>query len=191
VVLFDFFISFLRSGFGSHVTDEKPKLKRKPRPSKPPFVRLHPDQEMIGRFIMAWSNVDAALDDTIWQLLRLSDEDGRDLTKRCDAKTKIEILRSVAPRHLAEPEISRLLDALDEADLLREDRNFVAHGTWATLVPQGIPVAISLRAKAPADGQLTSETFPRKRMEALIGSAKSIRDSMFAILNRLQPSRDK
>lgn len=113
-----------------------PKRRRKPRLAKTPSTALPKGQKiapgitiaqekLIGRFIVSWANLEAALDDMIWCLLGLADADGRDLTKRFDAKTKIEILRSISPRHVPEPELSTLLDALEDGDAIRDDRNFV------------------------------------------------------------------
>jgi hypothetical protein len=60
-----------------------------------------------------------------------------------------------------------VLDALNRADELRDDRNFIAHGTWCTVYPEGVAFSSSLRKKSEP-GEVTAEEFPSTRMYRII-----------------------
>jgi len=154
------------------MADDKPKRK-KFIPPKPPFKEMRPDhkpvfgvrmqqERLIGRVAIEWSRLENVLNDVIWRFLNLSFEDGRALTGRDDAA--INLLRVIAPRHLTnDDKLEALLLALDAIDSIRDDRNFVIHGAWGHVEPDGTPLAVSLRAKSKPE-QVTGETFPPARM---------------------------
>ena len=181
------------------MTDHKPKRKGKPRSEKPEAKPLPPNhtlehgigpiqKRLIGDFIVEWSYFEAALDDLIWRILRLAEDDGKILTKRSQAETKIAILRAIAPRHLKAELLDKLRDALDDADAVREDRNFVAHGVWGTL--NGEAIALSSKAKA-LPGEVVAETFTHERLRRLIGNTKKIRDMIVDVILEHDPSPEK
>jgi hypothetical protein len=180
--------------------DDKPKRK-KFVPPKPPFKELRPDhkpvfgvrmqqERLIGRVAIEWSRLENVLNDVIWRFLNLSFEDGRALTGRDDAATKINLLRVIAPRHLAnEDKLEALLLSLDAIDSIRDDRNFVIHGAWGHIEPDGTPLAVSLRAKSKPE-QVTGETFPPARMYLIIEKISRMREMLLILLNEIDASPD-
>jgi hypothetical protein len=145
---------------------------------KPPVQELRPDQhvnpgvsdaqiDMIGRVVISFSQLEAALEDTIWFFLKLEEEDGRIVTTRLSATAKVQMLRALAPRSIADEnllvEFNKSLGLIDE---LKDGRNFIAHGVWGTLMPDDIPVALSLKPKSEP-GEVVSETFDSEHMEAI------------------------
>jgi hypothetical protein len=137
--------------------------------------------------VIEWSRVESLLNDVLWNILGLSFEDGRVLTGRADAITKIALLQLIAPRHLTGEHLAGLLVLLDTADALREDRNFIVHGSWGTLMPDNLPVAASLRPKSKPD-EVMSETFSRERMRGIIKQIIFVRSSLVILLNELETS---
>ena len=147
-------------------------------PQKPPIQKLDPNQyvdrkvsdgqiNLIGRVVVSFSKLEAALEDTIWFFLKIDDEDGKIVTKRLDAETKIQMLRALATRHIADDKIlSKFNDILVLIGELKDARNFIVHGVWGTLMPDDVPLALSLRPKAEP-GVVVSETFPTERMNAI------------------------
>ena len=145
---------------------------------KPPVQKLRPDQyvdpgvsdaqiDMIGRVIISFSQLEAALEDTIWFFLNLEEADGRIVTTRLSAVAKVQMLRALAPNRITDEnllvEFNETMGLIDE---LRDGRNFIAHGLWGTLMPDDIPVALSLKPKSEPD-EVVSETFDLERMEAI------------------------
>ncbi|HEY3912453.1 MAG TPA: hypothetical protein VGM07_21565, partial [Stellaceae bacterium] len=70
---------------------------------KPPFQKFRPDQhftgevpsdhyDATGRVVIAWGKLEANLEDLIWHFLDLSDDDGRIVTARLDARPKLDML---------------------------------------------------------------------------------------------------
>ena len=156
-------------------------------PQKPPIQKLGPNQhldpkisdeqiDLIGRVVISFSKLEAALEDTIWFFLKIDEEDGRIVTKRLDAEFKIQMLRALAARHITDAgklsEFNKLLTYIGE---IKDGRNFIVHGVWATMMPDAVPVALSLKPKADP-GVVVSESFPRDRMIALAaGNAAAIK----------------
>ena len=146
-------------------------------PKKPPVQKLHPDQYhkpeisdeqicRIGRVIVLWSKLEAAIEDTIWMLFNLDEEDGKVVTKRLSADAKILLLRAIGPGHISDDMLVKFHETLHYVDEMKESRNFIAHGVWGTLMPDNIPVALSLKPKSDV-GEVISETFPPERMEGI------------------------
>ena len=137
-----------------------PKLEKRPMPEGQSVVpEIDAVQEtLIGKVVVEWSRLEGALDDLIWTLTGLTFEDGRVLTSRTDAKTKISMLQALAPRHLRDPLLREVEEALVLADTRRDDRNFIMHGSWGTITPMNEATALSLRA-ASEPGEVTSEFF--------------------------------
>jgi hypothetical protein len=172
------------------------------RPPKPPVQPLRPGQsgkvgigllqeKLIGRVVVERSKLESSLHDLIWRMLGIEIDDGRILTARMDAVRLIGIIRALAPRKLKEPQLQTLLDVLITIDELRDDRNFIAHGTWGALLPENIPVSLSLRAKANPR-EVTAEDFPHERMHAIAKEIIRTKWVVVGIFNSLpQPSYDK
>lgn len=77
--------------------------------------------------------------------------------------------------------MQKLIDLLASADQLRDDRNFIVHGTWAILQPEGQPTSSSIRAKSEP-GQVIAEHFPHQRMNAIISGINRTRIELVNIL---------
>ncbi|MEE9452752.1 MAG: hypothetical protein V3V13_00025 [Paracoccaceae bacterium] len=156
---------------------------------KPPVQKLHPDQhaipdisdkqvELVGRTIVLWSKLEAALDDTIWLLLGIHDEDGKIITRRMGADAKIQMLRTLGERKISNQELlTSFNENLTLIGELKDGRNFIAHGVWGTLMPDNIPIALSLKPKSEI-GEVVSESFPVERMEAIISGIRRTLDQL-------------
>jgi hypothetical protein len=151
---------------------------------KPPRKPLRSDQrveptisdkhcELMGEAIANWARLEVNLDMLIWLLVKVSDEDGKVLTSRVDANQKIQMARKLSqtnvPALVKSLKINELLNKIDE---LRDDRNFLVHGTWGTLMPDNVPFGSSLRQKSEP-GMISSETFPEARMNGIIRDIKT------------------
>jgi hypothetical protein len=146
--------------------------------------------QLVGSVVIEWSRLESVLDYLIWDFLDISFEDGRVLTGRADAGTKIAHLRSIASRHLANHDkLEGLLVALDALDACREDRNFIVHGSWGTLHPEDVPIAASIRSKSKPD-EVTNETFPAQRMHGLISVIVEMRVMLYTLLDELEAAPD-
>lgn len=182
--------------------DPRPKKKKSSRPTRGPAKKLEEarslkpegigpiQHRLIGQFIVEWSKLEAAIEDLIWSILKISDEDGRIVTKRWDAVTKITILRALANRHLVGSQLDELVDALDDANLIRDDRNFIVHGLWGKIQPGNEPAALSLRPNANP-GEIIAQTYPHDRMRFLIDEIGRVKEIVIQTLLSLQPSPDK
>jgi hypothetical protein len=147
-------------------------------------------KRLIGQVVVEWSWLESALDDMIWQLLGLDLEDGRALTKRTDASTKVAILNSIAPRYLDGPALDAIQDALSDINEIRDDRNFVVHGVWGMLRPDGVPIVMSLRSNS-APTEITSETFSHERLRQIANDTRKAKHTLVEIMQQLAPSPDK
>lgn len=167
---------------------------------KPPQEPLRPDQrierrisdrhcELMGEFIAEWSILEANLDMSIWDAMSLTEDDGRLLTNRFDANIKVQILRVIVPRRISNEafltKFSKLALRIDE---LRDDRNFIVHATWATLMPEDVPFGSSVRQKSPV-GTIASETFPKERVETMTKDAKIAIKALGQLAAALRASR--
>jgi hypothetical protein len=183
--------------------EDRPSSPRYKKPrkaafsTKPPFITLEPGQHveahvsllhqrLIGSVIVAWSKLESAIQDTIWHFLDLGIEHGRIVTCRNDVENNLIMLRLLGKRHLQsanQEDFSKILNVIKS---LQEDRNFIAHGTWGTLTPLGIPVAMSLRKSADDPEKVLTESFPTTRMQTIIdrinGANKSLTDLMDVIV---------
>jgi hypothetical protein len=137
-------------------------------------------QKLVGEVIIEWSHVDAGLNQVICQVLKLHLEDGRIILSRLDSQTKIAMLRKLALRHLHGAALTDLLKALKLADEVRDDRNFIAHGNWGTLMPEGVGIALSLRGKADP-GEVKGETFPHNRLRTILRDILLVRAALVKI----------
>lgn len=157
-----------------------------PRPPKPPFKPLRDDhiidptitpaqKELIGSVVESWSKLEYNMDDLIWAMLKLDFESGKLITNRMDAVSKIRLIRQLGPLVLTETQFHTISPVMDRVDILREDRNFIIHGTWGMLLPENIPICSSLRPSTDPD-QVAAETFPDTRMMGIaIGIQNAVR----------------
>jgi hypothetical protein len=169
---------------------------KRPKPKRPEKLLREPmpdgqtvtpgidsvQEGLIGRAIVEWSRLENTLDDLIWTLAGLTFEDGRVLTARTDAKTKIGMLQVLAPRYLTDPSLAKVEEALVLADSLRDDRNFIMHGSWGTIVPMNEATALSLRASS-LPGEITSESVSRTRMIGIIQDIGRAKQILLDVLN--------
>ncbi len=156
----------------------EPSMAKIPRPPKPPITTLRADQhttsdvsltheKLIGRLLSSWSRLEQEMENLIWHFLELRVEYGRTITAKMDTNSRIQLLRLLAKLEFEKDELEELNGILTQIDIVREDRNFIMHGVWGTIAPEGIPIAYSLRPNHDP-GEIVGETFPRTRMLALI-----------------------
>lgn len=162
---------------------------------KPPPIDVQPGQrfephvsliheKLIGRIIIEFSRLDHMLSELIWHILKLEMKDGRLITTRMPPENKIAMLRTLVPRHFDGFGCRAVLSALDYADLIREDRNFIAHGLWGILTPYNGPMVASVRVKTDPT-TIICEAFPAERMRAIIDGTKVT----MKVLRRFAPER--
>jgi hypothetical protein len=162
------------------------------RPAKLDPVPLRPDQTLhaigtvehalIGQVVSEWAYLENCLGELILKCTGMSFEDGRLFTARTDASRIIELLRKLAPRKLQGGHLQNLVDVLALADQLRDDRNFIVHGTWAIMMPEGVPTVSSLRANSEPD-IIVTENFPHSRMRAIAVEIRQTRDRVVELLH--------
>ena len=168
------------------------KTRNTPKPEKPPYKPMadhqsvvpnvdHQQQLFIGQVVITWSKLENAMQDTIWHFLNVPMSDGRIVTERMDAGTLLRILRALGKRHLENPLLDQFLSIMDKIEDRSEDRNFVVHGTWGTLLPDNVPVALSLRPKA-LPGEVMSETFPAHRMLEIVRDITTALDFLMKLM---------
>jgi hypothetical protein len=181
------------------LTKDIPKPRRAPRATKLSPVPKRADQSLryigpiqerlIGRVTAQWSILENVLHELIWRFTGMSFEDGRLFTERMDASRAVIILRILGARYLEGEQLQKLIDLLAITDDLRDDRNFIVHGTWAVLEPEGYNMATSIRQKS-APGEIIGEHFPHKRMRAIAAKISDVRMGLFEIAESLS-SADK
>lgn len=124
------------------------------------------------------------LHELIWRLAGMSFENGRLFTERMDASRAIIILRVLGARYFKSEQLQRFIDLLAAADDLRDDRNFIIHGSWMVLQPEGYSMAVSVRQKSEP-GDIVGEHFPHNRMHAIIAKIREVRSDLLEISNAL------
>jgi len=89
------------------------ETKRPPKPQKPPITSLKPGQYvspgisarqemLIGRLVVEWAKLEAMMQDASNLGCSVRFEDGRVLTARMDARTKLQWLRTFSNRHVSQ-----------------------------------------------------------------------------------------
>jgi hypothetical protein len=85
---------------------KRPQKQKKPTPlpakagqSLDGLVSLI-QEKLIGRTIVSWSKLEAAIDQTIWRFLNLEMENGRKFTTPMNAERKVVFLRLLAETYL-------------------------------------------------------------------------------------------
>jgi hypothetical protein len=147
-------------------------------------------ERLIGRVIVQSSRLDAGLNELIWRFFKMSIDDGRVLTGRMDAQVKIALLRKWAPRHVSGDMLKELQQALILADDIRDDRNFIVHGNWATMIADGVAIALSLRRKSEP-GEIKAELFSHDRMRTIIRDISLVKNVLEKVVNSLPPLPEK
>jgi hypothetical protein len=157
---------------------EKPSVSalRQGQMLRPSITMQH--ERLIGRFCVAWSKLETSLDDFIWDLLEFQIELGRVITKGFQVERKIQMLRDIGSVKCPKEIFDKMDETLKKIENMKEDRNFVFHGSWWTMLPDLEPFAFSLRPKGAKPFDIIGETFPSKRMHALILAAESLREEM-------------
>lgn len=149
---------------------------------------------MIGRVVVAWAKLEIELQRTLWAFLDVEIEEGRLITGRLDTRPKVEMLSPLAEKFLPDGKLANnLFETLGRIQELSEDRNFIVHGVWQTLLPDNLPIASSLRPKTQPN-LIVAETFPPERMEDMlhdINLAHRILSAMPAELAALRGKRQK
>lgn len=174
------------------------------RRQKPPARRALPgegaptipmsQEKWIGRVIVEWSKLEATMEDLIWHFLDLPIEFGRILTAKSSAEYKMTTLRALNDLvfgrtfdlHLQD----YLKEVLDSIDLLKDDRNFIIHGTWGRLKPGGVPIVLSLRAK-DSPSTVMSESFSLERMRAIYSDMAVMKWRLIRFLEAAAASHDR
>jgi hypothetical protein len=167
-----------------------------PRPQKPPVLPSDPNQRveptitmqferLIGRAVVAWSKLEACMEDFIWSLLNIPIEQGRVITLRTDTVGKIRMLRRLGEMALTESLFHRLSPALDEIDVMRDDRNSIVHGTWGRRGEDMMHINLSLRPQGLAQDDVVSQTFSEERMRAMIDATDRLKWVLIEIQNEL------
>lgn len=115
------------------------------------------------------------LNDLIWTVEGKTLETGRSVTEDLHISSLLTALQNAMQRYLVGDkfrlERKAILNIINFVNKVKEERNMVVHGTWATF--NGVPIVGSLRAATPRKNQVTFESYPADRM-------RDIRD--FAIL---------
>jgi hypothetical protein len=174
--------------------------KKKPAPS-PSYPKLRPDQKLVpdvslthqklvGRVVILFGKIEAAVQDAIWHILKIDEDDGRLLTAPHDFDDNLILLQALAKRHLTDERFASFLPTLKTIKKRQEDRNFVAHGTWGTLKPDNVPMALGIRKKAEPN-TVTGETFPPSRMTEIANDLADAIDAIVALISELNASPDK
>ncbi len=178
------------------MAEKRKRTFKKPRPIR---VEFREDQslgeigliqeKLIGRVVVEWSKLENLLNDLLWAILGLDFEDGKIVTGRADVSNKVQLLRAIAPRYLTDSQLDHLLSALDIVDGLREDRNFIVHGTWHVILPEGQPWAASIRPSANPNEVIT-ECFPPKRMRNIIQMIIKSKHTITSVLLNYEASQE-
>jgi hypothetical protein len=191
------------------MTSDKPKRPRVKREQKPPFsprpkgyqftprVDLQ-HERLVGRVVIAWAKLEAAMHDTFWLFLGLDIQDGRVVSVRFDAHALRIALRKLAETCI--PEEGKRLDFLDRLTKVedrRVDRNFIVHGNWGMFGDPNnpmrglVPLAMSHKPDAPDPTEVVSETFPTGRMYSIIDDIVAATKFFADFLIEHDPSRGK
>jgi hypothetical protein len=136
-------------------------------------------ERLVGRAIISWSRLEAAIQDIIWVILDVPLEDGRIITARMDAIKKMQWIKSFSKRHLDGKPLEDMEFILSKVDDLLDDRNFIVHTSWGTLVNTGEPVGMSLRRKSQPH-EIVTEAFPERRMLEFISDVDAARNGLIA-----------
>jgi hypothetical protein len=123
-------------------------------------------EKWIGRITVEWSRLEGTLDDLIWCFLDLPIEFGRTITTTMSATGKITMLRNLIALAFDPLLQDYLREHLDIVEILKDDRNFVVHGTWGRTLRDRTPMASSLRPKH-SPSLVVAESFTAERLQSI------------------------
>jgi hypothetical protein len=178
-----------------------PKSGRGPIRQKPPIQPLRADQfphfdvsieqqQLIGLLVLNWSKLETDIDSAIWAFLDLDMDKGRVITTKLNTDVKVELLRALVNTYCAGDLLNDILGVIDFIVGYKEDRNFVVHGSWGTLMPENVPVCASIRPKAPP-GEVISETFSKERMLNIINGILEAKQNLRTLMDMIEGSRKR
>jgi hypothetical protein len=177
------------------------KSQRPPIRQKSPLQPRRPDQwansdvsieqqQLIGLLVLNWSKLETDIDGAIWAFLDIDIDKGRLITTKLNTDVKIELLRALVNTYCAGDLLNDILHVIDFIGGYKEDRNFVVHGSWGTLMPENVPVCASIRPKA-SPGEVISETFPKARMLDIINGILEAKENLRTLMSLIEASRKK
>jgi hypothetical protein len=147
-------------------------------------------QRLIGRVVIAWSILEASLNDLIWVISGLGMEDGRTLRERQDITDLVSTLRMLGEGHLTDqllkPRLGSLLDAVDN---LKGDRNTIIHGSWGEI--DGVPVVASFRKEASGRTEVFCEEYSHERMRKIALDVSQCTKIVMMTIKLVKSSREK
>lgn len=167
-------------------------------PIKPPpgSGRLSRDVGMsqlrrIGEVVVAWAKLENSLNDLIWTVEGNTLETGRSATEDLHVASLLTALQNAMQRHLVgdkyKPERKAILNIIEFVNEVKDERNMVVHGTWATF--NGIPIVGSLRANTQEKNKVTFESYPADRMREIRDYAISAIRNVTALIDRIEALR--
>jgi hypothetical protein len=113
-------------------------------------------------------------------------EDGRKFTTSMNADRKISFLRILAETYLDGDQLNTILNTIVKIDVCKDDRNFVAHGTWVRSRPDNEPLVLSIRVKANPN-EIIAESFPSDRLRKLIDYIETARAVLSNLIKQIDP----
>jgi len=115
---------------------------------------------------MAFSEMEMSAEHFIWDILGLSVDDGK-LVTRIETKEKIELAKKLSERYFLplHPNDQTTAEAWSAIRDAIELRNKMAHGVWRMIDAQ-TPIVVSYRIPIEL-GRINSEHFPFERIEAV------------------------
>ena len=172
----------------------KPPLKRKLATHiESPRVSMQ-HERLIGRVVVVWSKIEAALDNIIWELASVDMAIGRYLTRQFGAEAKIKVTKVIAGNVLIEQEYKNLELILNSVSNCQEDRNFIMHAAWGTQnfgAFTTAPVGLSTRSKSDHPDRVVGESFSSERMHQIINDGIACLRALIAFLDALETSPDR
>ena len=94
-------------------------------------------QQGIGDICVTWAGFEHQTELLLWQLLELSEDDGKLVTTKLDIRPRLEMLAALADRKIENTEAKeRLAKALEIVTQVQPDRNLIVHGQWGLDVKQ-------------------------------------------------------
>ena len=169
---------------------------------KPPLTARRPEQRierhlsgraelLIGRAVVTWSRLEQSIEEVIWELLKMSVEDGRIITARLDVKYKTALLRGLSEKNLQKDALEAIRSLLTRIDELYTVRNLIVHGVWGTVKPDNVPAVMSLREKLPEEAgrdEVITTHMPHEYMAGVIRNIMLVTNLLIKTKNELSSS---
>ncbi len=173
-----------------------PIVTRQPLEPTPVSGRLSRDVgtsqlRRIGEVVVAWAKLENSLNDLIWTVEGKTLETGRSATEDLHISSLLTALQNAMQRHLVgdkfKPERKAILNIITFVNEVKDERNMVIHGTWATF--NGIPIVGYLRANTQEKSKVTFESYPADRMRDIRDFAISGIRNVTALIDRIEAFR--